>query len=261
MVDQLEQRLFGPVDVLEDHDQRLYVGELVGELARGPCDLRRATLSLDRFHHSGREAEQLGDRFVAAALDQLLLGRLHRIVVRDPGGRLDHLGQRPVGHALPVRQRATGEDGRALDSGEEFADQAALADTRLSVDGEDVGTPVADRSLEGVLEQLELRRCGRRTGRTPSRAADRRGAAMARYAAIGLRNPRSSSGPADSASMRPTVSRCAASPMRISPGAAACCKRAATLTASPVAKVESVSSTTTSPASMPTRASRPRSRT
>ena len=79
----------------------------------------------------------------------------------------------------------------------------------------------------------------------------------ARYAAIGLRKPRSSSGPADSASMRPTVSRCAASPMRISPGAAACCRRAATFTASPVAKVESVSSTTTSPASMPTRASRP----
>ena len=157
MVDQLEQRLFGPVDVLEDHDQRLHVGQLVGELARSPGDLRRATLALDRFHHAGREAEELGDRLVAAALDQLLLGRLHRVVVRDSGGRLDHLRQRPVRHALPVRQRAAAEDRGAFDAREEFADQAALPDSRFSVDGEDVRAPVADRAREGVLEQVELR--------------------------------------------------------------------------------------------------------
>ena len=157
MVDQLQQRLFGPVDVLEDHDQRLHVGELVGELARSPRDLRRATLALDRFHHAGRETEQLGDRLVAAALDQLLLGRLHRVVVRDSRGRLDHLGQRPVRHALPVRQRAAAEDRGAFDTREEFTDQAALPHSRFPVDGEDVRTPVADRAREGVLEQVELR--------------------------------------------------------------------------------------------------------
>ena len=86
VVDQLEQGLFRPVDVLEDHDQRLDVGELVGELARGPGDLRRAALPFDRLHHAGREPEQLRDRLVAAAFDQLLLGGLHRVVVRDSGG-------------------------------------------------------------------------------------------------------------------------------------------------------------------------------
>src|SRR5262249_48874203 len=50
-------------------------------------------------------------------------------------------------------------------------------------------------------------------------------------------------------------------PRTISPGAAACWSRAAMLTASPVTNVDSASSTTTSPASTPTRASRPRSRT
>ncbi len=157
MVDQLEQGLLGPVDVLEDHDQRLHVGQLVGELPRGPRDFGRTPFAFDRLHHAGRETEQLGDRLVAATLDQLLLCRFHRIVVRDSGGRLDHLGQRPVRHALAVGQRATGEDRGALDSREEFPDQTALANARLPVDSEDVRAPVANRACQGVLEQIEFR--------------------------------------------------------------------------------------------------------
>ena len=156
MVDQLEQGLLGPVDVLEDHDQRLHVGKLVGELARGPRDLRRTALAFDRLHDAGGEAEQFGDRLVAATLDQLLLCCLHWIVVRDSGGRLDHLGQRPVRHALSVRQRPTGQDRRALDAGQEFTDETALPHSRLSVDGEDVGAPVTNRACQRVLEQIEL---------------------------------------------------------------------------------------------------------
>ena len=57
----------------------------------------------------------------------------------------------------------------------------------------------------------------------------------------------------------PVVSRRANGPMMIWPGSAACWSRAATLTASPVAKVESDSSATTSPASTPIRASSPSS--
>ncbi len=49
--------------------------------------------------------------------------------------------------------------------------------------------------------------------------------------------------------------------MRISPGRAASCSRAARFTASPVANVDSASSTTTSPASIPIRASSWRSST
>ena len=157
VVDQLEQRLLGPVDVLEDEHERLHVGELVDELACGPGDLRLAALALDRLHHARGEPEQLGDRLVAAALDQLLARGLHRVVVRDAGGGLDHLGERPVGDALAVRQRAAGEDRDALGAGEELAQQPALPDAGLAVDGEDVRTAVADRPRKRVLEQLELR--------------------------------------------------------------------------------------------------------
>ena len=38
---------------------------------------------------------------------------LNRVVVGDPGRDLDHLGERPVGDALAVRERAADEDARA----------------------------------------------------------------------------------------------------------------------------------------------------
>ena len=262
MVDQLEQRLLGPVDVLEDHDQRLDVGQLVGELACRPRDLRlrrarpRPPPSRRRRARAARRSPRRRSTRSASRLR-----RLHRIVVRDPGGRLDHLGQRPVRDALAVRQRAAGEDRRALDAGEELADQAALADARLAVDREDVRPAVADRALERVLEQLELGvAADERRGDLRVRA-DRRARAMAgtRRSDCGTRAARAARRTRPRCG--PTVRRCAASPMRISPGAAACWRRAATFTASPVANVESVSSTTTSPASIPIRASRPSSRT
>ena len=72
VLDQLEQRLLGPVDVLEDEHERLRVGELGRPLARGPGDLLRAALALDELEHPGREAEQVGDGVVAAGGAKLL---------------------------------------------------------------------------------------------------------------------------------------------------------------------------------------------
>ena len=72
VLDQLEQRLLRPVDVLEDEHERLRVGELAGPLARGPGDLLLAALGLDRLEHARGEAEQVGDGLVLAADAQLL---------------------------------------------------------------------------------------------------------------------------------------------------------------------------------------------
>src|SRR5262249_61080756 len=83
--------------------------------------------------------------------------RLHRVVVRDPGSGLDHLGERPVGDAFAVRERTAGEDGDALHAGDELAQQPALPDAGLAVDREDVWALVSDRARARVLEQIELR--------------------------------------------------------------------------------------------------------
>src|SRR5207237_5076740 len=69
---------------------------------------------------------------------------------------LDHLGDRPVRDALAVGKAAPGEDGGALEAGEELARQPALADARVAVEGEERGAAVARGAREGRLEQLEL---------------------------------------------------------------------------------------------------------
>ena len=156
VLDQLEQRLLAPVDVLEDEDQRPRVGELGGPLARRPGDLLLAALGLDPLEHADGEREQVGDRVVAALGAQLRDRLLDRIVVRDPGRDLDHLGERPVGDALAVGKRAADEDARLFDALEELAREPALPDPGLAVDREEVRALVLDHAAERVLEQLEL---------------------------------------------------------------------------------------------------------
>jgi hypothetical protein len=157
MLDQVEQRFFRPVHVLEDEDQRLHVGELLGPLQRGPRQLLRCPLALRGAQHAERDGEEVGDGLALAAHAQLLEGAVRRVVVRDAGARLDHRGERPVSHALAVRQRPAGEDRRALDALDELGDEARLAEPGLAVDGDELRAPVAHRSRECVLEELELR--------------------------------------------------------------------------------------------------------
>ena len=167
VLDQLEQRLLGPVDVLEDEDQRPRVGELGSPLARCPGDLLLAPLGLDSLEHADGEREQVGNRVVAALGAQLRDRLLDRVVVRDPGRDLDHLGERPVGDALAVGKRAADEDARLFDALEELACKPALPHAGLAVDREEVRALVPDHAAERVLEQLQLelagdeRRCDR----------------------------------------------------------------------------------------------------
>ena len=156
VLDELEQRLLGPVDVLEDEHERLNVGELVGPGTGCPGDLLRAALLLDGVEDAGGEREQVGDGLVLTALAQLLDRLANGVVVGDPGRRLHHLGERPVGDPLAVGQAAAGQHGRALERADELTDKAALADPRLAVNGDEVRAPVARGTLEGVGEQVEL---------------------------------------------------------------------------------------------------------
>ena len=156
VLDEVEHRLFGPVDVLEEEDERLHVAKRVHDLAGGPRDLLRAALAFDGLEQAGGQADEVGDGVVLAALAKLLERLFERLVVGDPDRRLDHLGERPVRHALAVRQAAALEHACAVHRVDELAGQPALADTRLAVDREDVRAAVAQRSLVRVLEQLEL---------------------------------------------------------------------------------------------------------
>ena len=225
VLDQLEQRLLGPVDVLEDEHERLLQREPLRPFAPGPRDLLLTPLGLHRLQHAGGEAQQVGDRLVLAEFAQLLDRDVERVVVDDPGCALHHLGQRPVGDALAVRQAAAGENGGALERLAELVREPALPHAGLAVDREQVRAAVAQRPVVGVLQQLEL-----------GVAADQRrlqGLAGARTRRLVPRTlhvhswsprPFRSTGPMSSASTRPSVSRWAAGPISSWPGSADCCE-------------------------------------
>ena len=156
VLDEVEHRLLGPVDVLEEEDERLHVAERVHHLARCPGDLLGATLAFDGFQQARGQADEVCDRVVLAALAKLLECLLERLVVGDPDRRLDHLCERPVRDAFAVRQAAALEHACAVHRVDELAGQPALADSRLAVDREDVRAAVAQRSLVRVLKQLQL---------------------------------------------------------------------------------------------------------
>ena len=158
----------------------------------------------------------------------------------------------------PYGKAAAGEHGRALERADELAREAALADARLAVDREQVRAAVADGALVGVLEQVELglaadERRLRRVRATASASVRRRPRARPRPA---RQRPCSVDRPdvldLDAAEREPVRARGRAGARPARPPAAS---RAARLTASPVANVESPSSATTSPDSMPIRAS------
>src|SRR5919106_764187 len=124
VLDEIEQRLLGPVDVLEEEDKRLHVAERLHDLPRRPRDLLGASLALERLEHPRREPEHVRDRLLLAARAQLLERLLQRVVVGDP---VDELPR-----------------------------EAALADSRLAEDREQMCAAVADGARERVLEKLEL---------------------------------------------------------------------------------------------------------
>src|SRR5438445_10372080 len=79
MLDQLEQRLLAPVDVLEHQDERLRLRELLRPRAGGPRDLLLAALAFDGLEHADGETEQVGDLLVFATGPELLLRLVERV--------------------------------------------------------------------------------------------------------------------------------------------------------------------------------------
>ena len=207
VLDQLEQRLLGPVDVLEHEHERLRIRELRGPLPRRPRDLLLRALALDGLEHARGVREQVGDGLVLAAGAKLLERLADGLVVVDACGDLDHLGERPVRDPLAVGQRSALEHGRALERLEELPREAALADAGLAEDRDEVRAPVAHDARVGVLEQAELDVAADQRGleARDARAAVERGRAHATP-----RSARSARAPARARRPRPRSGRASA---------------------------------------------------
>ena len=84
----------------------------------------------------------------------------HGVGVLDAGVVLEHLGERPVGHAVAVRQAPSPQHQRGrvavLHAVEELAHQPALADAGVTEDRDDVRPCLLDRACVRAPQDVEL---------------------------------------------------------------------------------------------------------
>ena len=161
---------------------------------------------------------------------------------------LDHLDHRPVGDALAVGKAAAAHDAR-VDRRERLGHEARLADPGLADDRDQLAARLRRAPLPARADLPSSR------SRPTKRDSCERSGAEQRDEPEGghrLALPFSSSGRPAPTSTASRTSSSVGSPIRTSPGAAACSRRAAMLTASPVASRSSVP-VTTSPVLTPIR--------
>jgi hypothetical protein len=152
VLDHVEQRRFGPVQVLDDEEGRARGGEGAQESGPGEAELladrlRRETVERvvgQRDSGARRECERdpLGFAVRGRAVDvlaneaeELVGGDRARIVERDARRVPEDLAQRPVGDAIAVRPTASAVDGdvvRRTRPREELLRQPRLPDAGVA---------------------------------------------------------------------------------------------------------------------------------
>ncbi len=165
-LDELEQALVGPVEVLEDEHRRAPVRDPLeqgpprgGQLFRAA---RRRALETEQGRQPRLDAGPLlgVGQVLGGHRGELRAGDVGRIRLGDPRPPADHLPERPERQALAVRRRSALVPVDQLDEPVdvllELPGQPALADPGDPQDRHEPGTPVAGRGVEQLLEQAQL---------------------------------------------------------------------------------------------------------
>ena len=139
VLDQLEEGLLAPLDVVEDAEQRFLCGFRFEELPESPRDLVGCRRPVSLSQH-GLE------RLPGGGLDE-------GVRVRD---LLDDLDDRPVGDPVAVGETPAAHDRRPVDRRQELRDQPRLPDAGRAQDGEEIAGAFAGDVVEGVAEELQL---------------------------------------------------------------------------------------------------------
>jgi len=166
VVDEVEQVVVGPVQVLEDQHRRPLVGQSLEELPPSG-EVLGATPSGIRVGAGADERSQaLEDPVVVLQpepryrLGQLLPGLVRRIALEDPGLCLGHLGEGPVADALAVGQRATlspvGEVRLRVDHLPELVYESALADPGHAHERDELRRTLLARAGQSAGQQVQL---------------------------------------------------------------------------------------------------------
>ena len=170
MVDEVEQVVVGPVQVLEDEHEGPALGERLEEAAPGGERLVAAVTARVALPRQPDERPQMaldpmgalgvGDE-IRHRLAQLRLGRLGGVGLEDPGLRLDHLPHGPEGDALAVRERAAlppvdDQVRIRVHRLRELPHEPALADSRDAYERDELRPPLPQGARETVRQPVEL---------------------------------------------------------------------------------------------------------
>ena len=151
-VEEIEERRLGPVDVVDQHDERT--------LRRCRCQERRDRLRhLVRSRRPFAETEQLRKprRNHRPVRLQSRARLVDRVLVADPGQLAHDLRDRPERDPLPVGKTRTAHHPRARpDLADELGREARLAHPRLTDDRHQTAAALGDGGVELALEQREL---------------------------------------------------------------------------------------------------------
>ena len=114
MLDEIQERPLGPVDVVEDHNHRASDSQRPEERPRRAESLLRAPCHFGKPDHPGHSlGDEVGALLLPQGLGQLGSRLVGRVAVFEPDRLLDCLGERPEGDAVAVWQAAAAGDERA----------------------------------------------------------------------------------------------------------------------------------------------------
>jgi hypothetical protein len=153
-LEQLEQRGFRPLDVVDHRDERTVIGEALDERPDRVGNLPRRRLAIAQAHEP---AEVLRDACVAGERLELRHRFRLRVVVVDPRGLADDLCKRPVRDAVAVGETAAPDDGRVtLDPVGELAHEPRLTDARLADERDEAAPALLAGEPQRVAQALQL---------------------------------------------------------------------------------------------------------
>ena len=169
VVDEVEQAVVGPVQILEHEHERPLLGQRLEQAPPGRERLVAAVARvLARRAETNERAQETADpaalRLVGEDVvehgRELRLGGVERVALEDPGVRLHDLAERPVAQALAVGQRAALPPPDQLrvtvDELEELADEPALADPGHARQGHELRLEIAAAAIERLGQEADL---------------------------------------------------------------------------------------------------------
>ena len=173
MVDEVEEVVIRPMDVVDDQDERSVLRERLEELPPGSeglgAPIATAELSGAQAHQRAQMRLEAG---VSHRLMELALDLLASVALEDPCLRLDNLAERPERHALAVREAPALAPGDQLFFGIHEAEAMPL----IKPDGPLCGCPGPDEQRgTGLLDELRQQRTSDSAalvGRSNIRVAD-----------------------------------------------------------------------------------------